>query len=237
LAAKSASRIEYGGWTPEWVIATCLRTRVARRDADVKRRRSRERLVQQSAIGDNMRPADEYAGDVSSAMMTVPIEVLGALLPWFRASDQITITCQAEDLQRALEMATGGPAMMSTAQAAHHYGWLPKDWREWAEAGLIPGAIKDYRPNSSATAEGSSAQVAQSADAAARKTRGASWRLPKESCIALVAQFRNKARQPVRSPKRQFDKVKVAQDRPAHPVPSINTNNTDRRKTRRGPRS
>lgn len=92
--------------------------------------------------------------------MTLP--ELTEALPWLGDDAEVTITLRVADLRNAVEMANGGPQVMSTRQAADVYGWSPKRWRRWAEEGLVDGAWQE---------EGK---------------RGA-WRLPRDGCRKRVA--------------------------------------------------
>jgi hypothetical protein len=65
------------------------------------------------------------------------------LLPHLADSTQVALTMSAGDLRRALVMATGGPEIMSTTQAANQFGWTSKRWRGWAKDDLVDGAFED----------------------------------------------------------------------------------------------
>jgi len=95
------------------------------------------------------------------------IQDFSSALRWMRAGDEVTVTLRSADLQRALEMASGGPEVMSTAQAADVFGWSSRRWREWAKAGRIEGAWQDERGD---------------------------WRLPREACRALVGELKESGR-------------------------------------------
>jgi len=92
-------------------------------------------------------------------------------LKYLRGSDSITITIDAAAFERAMEMATGGPEIMSTAQAAAVYGFSVKRWRRWAEDGRVDGAWEDGEDGKRGT-----------------------WRLPRESCRRVVEEEAAKGR-------------------------------------------
>lgn len=83
----------------------------------------------------------------------------------------ITYTIDAAAFKRAMEMATGGPEIMSTAQAAMVFGFSTKRWRRWAEAGRVAGAWEDGEDGKRGT-----------------------WRLPRESCQRVVEEEAAKGR-------------------------------------------
>ena len=131
------------------------------------------------------------------------------VLAWVAKGDHITVTMQVEAFYRAMEMADGGPEIMSTPQAAWRYGWTSKRWREWAEAGDVSGAWRDEKGK---------------------------WRLPKESCRRLVEEQQAGGSRPPRprgaaSSTKPMTETAVAVRRP-------NPSNPQTRKAsiRRGPR-
>jgi hypothetical protein len=89
-----------------------------------------------------------------------------------REGDSITITVPAVAFERACEMASGGPMIMSTSQAAAVYGWDAKRWRGWAESGRVDGAWQEEDTGH--------------------------WRLPRDGCQRLIDEFRRKGRKPPR---------------------------------------
>lgn len=99
------------------------------------------------------------------------LNLLAAFLAWAADGDHVTITVRRDALQRATEMADGGPEVMSTVQAAQRYGWTAKRWREWAHAGRVTNAWVDDQ---------------------------GTWRLPKRSCAYLVAQLQERGSRPPR---------------------------------------
>jgi hypothetical protein len=99
------------------------------------------------------------------------LNLLAAFLAWAADGDHVTITVRRDALQRAIEMADGGPEIMSTVRAAQRYGWTAKRWREWAHAGKVAGAWVDDQ---------------------------GTWRLPKHSCAHLVAQLQERGSRPPR---------------------------------------
>lgn len=92
---------------------------------------------------------------------------LADLLAWMDDDEPVQLTFTVRALKRALEMAAGGPRVMSTSQAARIFGWTPKRWRSWAEASLIEGAWKDEQRR---------------------------WRLPNASCRLRASQVAPAAR-------------------------------------------
>lgn len=82
-------------------------------------------------------------------------------LKYLRGSDSITVTIDAAAFERAMEMATGGPEIMSTAQAAAVFGFSAKRWRRWAEADRIDGAWQE-------------------------DGKRGPWRLPRDGCRQLI---------------------------------------------------
>lgn len=99
-------------------------------------------------------------GDFSTAMK------------YLRTTDAITVTIGVAAFERAMEMATGGPEVMSTAQAAVVFGFGAKRWRRWAEADRIDGAWLDHEKG---------------------KKRGV-WRLPREGCRRVIKEEQRKGR-------------------------------------------
>jgi hypothetical protein len=93
-------------------------------------------------------------------------------LQYLRANDSITVTIEVAAFERAMEMATGGPEVMSTAQAAAVFGFSAKRWRRWAEADRIDGAWLDHEKG---------------------KKRGV-WRLPREGCRRVIEEEQRKGR-------------------------------------------
>lgn len=55
---------------------------------------------------------------------------------------QVTVTVRKGDLVRALETRVGGPALLTTRQAASAFGFSGEQWKRWAEQGRIEGAWK-----------------------------------------------------------------------------------------------
>lgn len=90
---------------------------------------------------------------------TITLHEFALVYPWLRDGDALMLTVSAADFRRAMEMALGGPEVMSTRQATDIYGWNPKRWRVWANEGRIPGAFQEENDD---------------------------WRLPRESCRMLV---------------------------------------------------
>jgi hypothetical protein len=104
----------------------------------------------------------------SAAMRSRTTEImlmndLPGALAWMTDDDPVTVTFRAADLRRAMEMAGGGPEIMSTAQAAKVYGWSSKRWRNWAADGRVAGAWQDDDGR---------------------------WRLPRDGCRQLVDELR-----------------------------------------------
>jgi hypothetical protein len=56
---------------------------------------------------------------------------------------ELQVTVRAGDLRRALTRANGGPEMVSTVWCAENLGFSSRKWRDWCEAALIAGAVKD----------------------------------------------------------------------------------------------
>lgn len=92
-------------------------------------------------------------------------------LKYLRTSDSITVTIDAAAFDRAMEMATGGPEVMTTAQAAAVFGFGAKRWRRWAEDRPALGAWLDHEEGKRGT-----------------------WRLPREGCRRLMEEERRKGR-------------------------------------------
>lgn len=55
----------------------------------------------------------------------------------------VTITATVEDLRGALAAAPVVPELATTRDLARAWGYTPRQWREWAAAGAIPGAFRD----------------------------------------------------------------------------------------------
>jgi len=55
------------------------------------------------------------------------------------------VSVSAAELAALRERADGPPQILSTTQAADHFGFTPKRWRQWCEDGTLPGAFKDER--------------------------------------------------------------------------------------------
>jgi hypothetical protein len=89
---------------------------------------------------------------------------------------QVTLSVRAGDLRRALEQRGGGPALMTTQQAAKTFGYTAEQWRRWAQAGKIDGAY-------------------QGAD-------NGPWHLPREACAAHLLTIRRRAKAPAPTPLR-----------------------------------
>lgn len=100
------------------------------------------------------------------------LTALAGFLAWASDGEQVTITVRRDALLRALEMADGGPEIMSTVQAAQRYGWTAKRWRDWACAGRVVGAWRDEQ---------------------------GTWRLPKASCVELTKELQERGARPQRS--------------------------------------
>jgi len=76
---------------------------------------------------------------------------------------QVTISIRKADLVKALEQRAGGPAVLTTTQAAKGLGYTAERWRRWAVDGVVDGAYQD-------AAEGP-------------------WHLPRVSCEAHIARL------------------------------------------------
>jgi hypothetical protein len=97
---------------------------------------------------------------------------LAEAFPWLKDSDMVFIALPKAELGRALEMAGGGPEMLSTTKAAERWGFTARRWREWAKDGLVPGASREERADESGTIS------------------LGDWNLPRESCRAIVDEIR-----------------------------------------------
>lgn len=139
----------------------------------------------------------------------ISLRRLSDILAWVEDGEHITVTMQAGAFHRAMEMADGGPEIMSTIQAARRYGWTPKRWRQWAEAGDVFRAWRDDHGN---------------------------WRLPKESCRRLVEEQQARGSQPPRPRGAASSTKSVAQPATAMRRPSPSNSQTQRPSIRRGPR-
>lgn len=56
---------------------------------------------------------------------------------------EVSFTCRVGDLIEALSRSGEVPEMATTVQVARAWGFSPRQWREWAAAGLVEGATKD----------------------------------------------------------------------------------------------
>lgn len=149
----------------------------------------------------------ERTNDSTAIPQGLAIPELAALLAHLPGNAEVTLTIKAEELRTAVEMATGGPAIMSTRQASDVFGWCPKRWRGWAEAGRIAGAVQEDGP-------------------------GSPWRLPRESCRAVVEEEMAAARRP--PPRMPKDGQRT---RPRRINKSRRTQHQQERSIRRGPRT
>ena len=72
--------------------------------------------------------------------MTLDPAVLAALPPDL----ELTITVKVRDLRAAQGAAGAVPEMASTAELSRAWGFSASQWREWAAAGRVEGAVKDH---------------------------------------------------------------------------------------------
>jgi hypothetical protein len=87
---------------------------------------------------------------------------------------KITLSIEKRDLMRALERrGGGGPDIIDTERATSDFGYTADRWRRWCAAGNIPGAWQD--------------------------APGGSWRMPRASCEAFIAELRAHGTKPARS--------------------------------------
>jgi hypothetical protein len=149
-----------------------------------------------------MPPGSDSGGIIS-------LHRLSDVLAWLDDGEHITVTMHAETFHRAMEMADGGPEIMSTPQAARRYGWTSRRWRQWAEAGDVSRAWRDDQGN---------------------------WRLPKESCRRLVEEQQARGSRPSRSRGAASSTKPVAQPAVAVRRPNPSNPPTQKASIRRGPR-
>ncbi len=145
--------------------------------------------------------------------MTVgAIEEFATILPWLQEGDEVSVTMKAGAWRRAFEMATGGPAVMSTRQAADVFGWSPRRWRGWAKQGLIEDAYQEEDEDG----------------------RLGPWRLPREGCRQRVEEEAQRGRSRARSvdPKGHTEEP-LTTGAGRNGTRNLNTNG---RSIRRGPR-
>ena len=93
------------------------------------------------------------------------------VLPFIPDGEDITITMNAGAWRNAYQLANGGPAIMSTAQAAAVCGMSSRRWREWAKQGLVEGAWQEENGD---------------------------WRLPREGCWRRIEEEASRGRSRLR---------------------------------------
>ena len=111
-----------------------------------------------------------HAWDAEAAGARVSTAKLLAALAHLPGDAHVTITVQVADLRTALEARAGGPATLTTRQAATILGYSSKQWARWCVAGVIGGAWQD--------------------------TDGGSWRMPRTACEARIEEQRRRGRRP-----------------------------------------
>jgi hypothetical protein len=89
------------------------------------------------------------------------------VIEWLDDGAEITVTVKKQALQAALTMAQGGPAVLSTSQAARLLGYTAERWASWAKAGRLDGAYRDEQGR---------------------------WRLPNPSCRSLLRELQEQGR-------------------------------------------
>lgn len=72
-----------------------------------------------------------------------PVKIDPEVIARLPADAPLQITIRAGDLARALREAHGGPEWLSTVEASRLLGYSARRWRDWAQAGEIPGAHQD----------------------------------------------------------------------------------------------
>ena len=99
-----------------------------------------------------------------------------AVLAHLPEDAKVTVTVTLADWLRAREATRGGPAVLTTKQAADTFGYSPERWRRWAESGRVAGAWQDGR--------------------------GGPWRLQRTACEAHLRSLTKRAARvvPPRSP-------------------------------------
>lgn len=133
------------------------------------------------------------SADARPGSVTLTAEEFAAVFPWLGPNDPVTVSLPADAFRRALQMALGGPEIMSTSQAAAVFGWSAKRWRGWAEGKRVAGAWQE---------------------------KNGDWRLPRDGCRMLVAQML-RTRRTAPSPK--TPSTALATKQAAVSVPSVIT--------------
>lgn len=129
-------------------------------------------------------------------------------IAFLKDDDVITVNYRVGDLRRAIEMGSGGPEIMSTAQAAEVFGWTSKRWRNWAEHRQVEGAWQE---------------------------EDGRWRLPRESCRQWVDELRTRGQRPPKLHYTLERRIPSGAAAPRSRIPE-NTINPSRKSIRRGPR-
>lgn len=129
-------------------------------------------------------------------------------LPWMDDKARIWVAVERKDFELAMEMARGGPEILSTQQAAQLFGWDSRRWREWAQdPARIPGAFIDNYGH---------------------------YRLPRDECRTLKERMERDGRAP---PRRANKKADLTSDSRALARVTTHANvNPDNWSFRRGPR-
>jgi hypothetical protein len=136
-------------------------------------------------------------------------EQIAELIEHIPDDELVSFQVRAGVLKEARQVAAGGPRYMSTHQAARVFGWSAREWRRWAEAGLLDEAFLEE------TERG--------------RTR---WRLGREACAAYAEERAMKGRRP---PMRRTSMDALAIT-PTKSVRERKRNNPITRSIRRGPR-
>jgi D-alanyl-D-alanine carboxypeptidase len=130
---------------------------------------------------------------------------------------KITVSIEKADFVRALERrGAGGADVVDTLTAASTLGYTADRWRRWCAAGRIAGAWQD--------------------------AKGGSWRMPRASCTAHLAQLRQQgarqvARQAVRRPALITPSFRERRSRgSSSPSKGTSTANSSSSSTERAPR-